>query len=294
MSFCRRFRNLQKHQSLPEYASKNNKQNKSNKTVCCKKTFLHIRIKASYTLEMAIVLPLVVAFLTTILFFFRVLQVQTQVQEALTYASRHTAAQAALSDNTATLLGSAEMYFRKEIRQYAEYQKYVADQSGGVSLLLSDLKGPEITLRADYFVKLPIMFFKVKGVRITQYSTSRKWTGDHAEWLEADYVYVTEHGTVYHCSRNCSYLDLSIREADYAGISQLRNKNEHKYNGCSQCVAKNKTFKRVYITDYGSCYHTELACSGLKRTVYLILKSDAGNKGPCSKCARGQMGDEEE
>lgn len=275
MSFCARLKTPNHYKSLPEYSINSS---------CSKKAFLHIRKKGSYTLEMAVVLPLVTAFLVSILFFFRVLQVQTQVQEALVYASRKTAAQASATNSTPVLFVAAEVYFRKEAQQHNEYRQYVADQPGGVSLLLSDLDGPEVTLRADYYIRLPISFFKVKGVQITQTSSSRKWTGDRELWTDEDYVYVTEHGTVYHCSRNCRYLDLSIRAVEYAQIGTLRNKSEHKYNGCNQCVAKNKTYEQVYITDYGEVYHATLSCSGLKRTVYMVSRSEVGNKGPCSKC----------
>ena len=77
MSFCSRLIYFNPNKSLPKYRKAN----------CCKKAFLHISSKASYTLEMAVVLPLVAAFFVSILFFFRVLQVQTQVQAALNYAS---------------------------------------------------------------------------------------------------------------------------------------------------------------------------------------------------------------
>ena len=139
MSFCSRLIYFNQDKSLPKYR----------KTNCCKKAFLHIRSKGSYTLEMAVVLPLVTAFMVSILFFFRVLQVQTQVQEALVYASRQTAAQASIGDSSAALFASAEMQFRKELQQHKEYRHYVSESSGGVSLLLSDFEGPEITLRAD-------------------------------------------------------------------------------------------------------------------------------------------------
>lgn len=285
MSFCKWFFYPSKFQSLSKHA-KNKKENSS----YCKKAFLHIRVKASYTLEMAVVLPLVAAFLTSVLFFFRVLQVQTQVQAALVYTSREVAAEASMIDSQAALLASAEALVRKELKNHREYQRYVGSKALGISLIGSDLSGPEIVLRADYFVKLPIQFFKIRGVHISQASVSRKWTGDNDRWNSIDYVYITEHGTVYHECRNCKYLDLSIRMVEYAEIGHLRNENKHKYSACNQCVANNKHDLQVYITNYGTCYHSSLSCSGLKRTVYLVPKSDVGNKGPCSKCTQANTG----
>ena len=53
------------------------------------------------------------------------------------------------------------------------------------------------------------------------------WTGDADPNCggNEDYVYVTEHGTVYHRSRECNYLDLTIRAVNYADVGNKRNKN---------------------------------------------------------------------
>lgn len=147
-----------------------------------------------------------------------------------------------------------------------------------------DLSGSYINLQVNYYIKIPISFFEVKGVGICQKSKSHKWIGDRTDGKQSDYVYVTKHGTVYHRSRKCHYLDLSIKSADYAQISSMRNKNEHKYSACSGCVAKNHVAGKVYVTDYGTCYHSDLACSGLKRTIYLILLEETGGKRACGKC----------
>ena len=139
-------------------------------------------------------------------------------------------------------------------------------------------------MQVNYYIKIPISFFVVKGVGICQKSKSHKWIGDRTDGKQSDYVYVTKHGTVYHRSRKCHYLDLSIKSTDYAQISSMRNKNEHKYSACSGCVAKNHVAGKVYVTDYGTCYHSDLACSGLKRTIYLILLEETGGKRACGKC----------
>ena len=48
-------------------------------------------LKASYTLEAAVIFPLVAGFFVFILFFFRVIQVESQVKAALYYSSRMSA-----------------------------------------------------------------------------------------------------------------------------------------------------------------------------------------------------------
>ena len=174
-------------QSFPEYArtitqnsSHTVPQNSDKNTtrIFCAKASLYTLQKASFTLEAAVVLPLVAAFFVSILFFFRVLQIQTQVQESLYYAGRKTACEAGAVSSETVLFATAEAYFRKELKQYDQPERYVKHGTVGISLLGSDFSGSYIDLQANYNVKLPIAFFSVKGISISQRCKTRKWTGD--------------------------------------------------------------------------------------------------------------------
>lgn len=269
VSLCRKsYHHFRFVQSLPEFAGK------EIRLCACQ--------KGSYTLEAAVILPLVAGFFVAVLFFFRVLQVQTSVQSALYYASRKTACEASTVSSPEVLLLTAGAYFKSEVRQYPCVERYVQRGDLNISVLQSGASENYIELRTNYKIRLPIHFFSVDGVAVTQCSKSRKWTGDKERGDEEDYVYVTEHGTVYHCSRSCSYLDLSIQAIAAEEVGAKRNKNGNKYYACSECAAGNTNI--VYITDYGTCYHRNLACSSLKRTVYMVPISEVGGKGPCSKC----------
>lgn len=247
-----------------------------------KKVSLRILCRGSCTLEAAVIVPFAAYFLAALLFFFRVLQVQTQVQEALFYASRRTASEASVISSSAALFASAEGFFRKEMAAYTLPDDWIEGGRQAVTLLRSDCAGTEITLRADYFIKLPVAVFSVRGLSISQCSSSHKWIGDCEDGQQEDYVYVTKHGTVYHRSRSCHYLDLSIKNVSATSVNALRNKDAHKYYACAECEGGSGGI--VYITDYGTSYHTSLSCSGLKRTIYLIPLSEADGKAPCSKC----------
>lgn len=83
------------------------------------KGILMFLFKGSYTLEAAVIIPVAAVFFLTLLFFFRVLQIQTEVQEALNYASRKTACEASAVSSQTGLLVSAEAYFRKELGTYS-------------------------------------------------------------------------------------------------------------------------------------------------------------------------------
>lgn len=244
--------------------------------------------KASFTVEAAVILPLFAGFLAAILFFFRVMQVQQSVEEALQYTARKMAIYAYECRENAGLVdyAAAEAVFASELKNAGCPVGYVGQ--GGIYLdyLQSSFQGNYIELYADYEVVLPIGLFGRQEIPITQRIKTRKWTGyqGESEYEETDrFVYVTPTGTVYHNSMDCAYLDLSIQSVSVAELSYLRNAGGSKYKPCEICGKAEGT---VYITDYGTRYHSSLTCSGLKRIVYLIRLSEAGGYGACSKCVK--------
>lgn len=80
---------------------------------------------------------------------------------------------------------------------------------------------------------------------------------------------VTKTGKAYHSSRECAYLDLSIRTVNQKEVTSLRNKSGSRYMRCGSCC-KNKKEKVCYITDYGPAIIWIWNVRGLKRTVYVI------------------------
>lgn len=266
------------HKSLPMYRT-----NKVSTRVNRTPLFTRVK-KASFTVEAACIIPLVTIFLTGILFFFRAMQVETQVYSALSYASRKTAAVCSELDSEMAARITAEAYFRTALSDYEEVSDYVLGKSYGVSLLSSDFSGEYVDLKAGYLLKTPFSFFSFGYVYVCQESKSRKWTGSLRQEEEDPWVFVTDYGSVYHGTTSCNYLDLSVKKVKTVSLAYLRSKNEHKYYACKQCVAENDNAICVYITDYGEAYHTSLSCSGLKRTIHQVRKSEVGAKPPCSKC----------
>lgn len=119
----------------------------------------------------------------------------------------------------------------------------------------------------------------------------RAWNGrDEVSFEEGrnssgEYVYVTDNRSVYHTSAHCTHLDLSIRAVPASSAAGLRNGYGEKYHSCEKCSSQTSG-GIAYITSYGDCYHTSASCSGLKRTVKLVEKTelDAGLC-MCSRCA---------
>lgn len=284
------------NKSLPRSASKLNRKKISNNTYSInneskdyKEVSPYTCLKGSYTLEAAIVLPLFTVFMVTILMFFRIMQVETQVQEALIYAGRMTAVECSTIDKKAVNIVTAEGLFRKEAKKYSGIGKYVQGGAIGITLSKSKVDGNYIELSAQYKVKFPVALIKVDGIKIVQRSINRKWTGKSIKGDDLDpYVYYTDTGTVYHLSSSCKYLDLSINAIKYGEIKGIRNKSGHKYYACSCAAAKITSNSTVYVTDYGTKYHSKLNCSSLKRTVHMERLSKVKNLKLCSKCAASE------
>ena len=163
---------------------------------------------------------------------------------------------------------------------------------GGIDFSGSKLDNREIIeINAVYQAELPYDFFHIFNRSFCAKCLMHSFIG-YEKGLdersvcqkEEEYVYVTETGTVYHKDRECSYLRLSIKEADRSALKDLRNSSGHKYYACRSCGKS--AGNRVYITDDGTCYHSSLVCHGLKRTVTCIPLSQAGGKRPCSRCGK--------
>ncbi len=286
--------------------------------------------KASMTVEAAAVAPFFVCFMVFVLYFFRILQVQAGILQALQYAGRRVAAECNIqpesnaSGQTGTAIGGnaskekaatggdaikekvatggdaikekaavggaaikARVFFQKQLKNQNCPLQYVHMGMAGISLLQSDFSGNFVDLKAVYRMKLPIRLLGNIQFQIVQEAKCRKWTGyqpgqDTEE--QEGWLYYTEFGSVYHATRSCAYLDLSIQGVANSQVSNRRNHSGGKYYACEKCANQLSHSAMVYITDYGDRYHSSLTCGALKRSIYMIRKSKATNKKMCSKC----------
>lgn len=250
-----------------------------------KETSFCICQRGSLTVEAAVVIPLTMGFLISILFFFRVLFVQKAVEEAMIYTGRIVAVESVLMDSEESLYLSAEGLLKHKLSQDEDIKRYVMGSVFGVSLLGSTMSEKEIQLVVNYRVKWPISFFNEKGIWLTSKNSFVKWKGDlYRGTREDEWVYITETGSVYHKNTRCRSLDLHIQKGLLKNISSYRGSNGQIYVACGRCLDKTKEILYVYFTDYGKLYHGKLTCSSLKRTINRVLLSEVGNKRACRFC----------
>lgn len=241
-----------------------------------------------YTLEAAIVMPLFICLAVIIFMFFQILKIQWST-EAGAYDAVRTLTVYSGEVNEAGTTAAAAVKIAVNKPPY----QFITGKQLGMSYLRSKVDEKDIDCIVDYYISIPGIseYYGHKGFFLSQRVKMRRWNGydpAEAEDENGDYVYVTKHGEVYHNTLSCSYLDLSIQSASLGEISSMRNYKGGKYYSCEECGSKAKGI--VYYTEYGTAYHSDLTCTGLKRTIRKIPRKEAENKyRKCPKCVTGVL-----
>lgn len=265
--------------------------------------------KGSLTLEASLLVPVFLFAIISLLSFTEILRVQMKINSSLqqtakelsvyAYADKNNLQADVLNKTDNSEIGSflsgiaiSETYVRSRlVKDLTSEYLQVSPVKGSGSLSFVDSKFMEkdrIELRCVYpvtpfFALSDKAGFLTESTAIARAFTGYDNTSNYANTEKEKYVYITETGRVYHQSRSCHYLDLSIQQTKKDQISALRNASGGRYNACPLC-AKSGIGNIVYITDYGDCYHYDLLCSGLKRTIQAVPISEVGTRTPCSKC----------
>lgn len=181
------------------------------------------------------------------------------------------------------------------VTPYAKFKQYIDDvalidkyiQNGVDGIEINGYTEPDennqITISIRYKTKIMVPLFdeltSSHVCEITQqvYTGYKNPTSEGDDTDEESYVFVTDNREVYHISRDCSHLRLSIHLAPMTAVCD-------EYTPCEFCGKANES-DQVFITDEGNRYHSSICCSGLKRTVYRVKKSTVGGLPGCSRCA---------
>ena len=257
-------------------------------------------VRASATLEAALVIPLYVYAVLAVMYVIRFVNVYIDVDRALYNSARELAGYAYEYNENGNLgMLKAQLYtsFISDIGMFYGKDNYIVGGTMGINLSASYVcdDGSQIDIRAGYVVKNPFDIFGIGLIHVEQGVTAEAWLGEDAgrQWSsssgsgrdgddELRKVYVTPWGRVYHTDSGCSAIDLSIEEVSSSAVDGMRNADGGKYYPCEGCGGNPDG--TVYITDYGDRYHTDINCSGLKRTVDEIDIRDVGDRAECKRC----------
>ncbi len=252
--------------------------------------------KGFYTLEAAMILPLFACFAVFLMLFFRALMVQWGIDTAMEKTGKM---MALYGDNIREGEGKLQEIDEKTavVAALAEIEKnrtpleFVQLRELGLDFHKTKVTDRQIDLVCSY--RMPLLagagFFGKLGLRMTSRVKVGRWTGFAPEMFgegDGDMVYVTDYGEAYHESLSCSYLKPSIHAAPISSIGELRSRDGSIYYPCKDCGRVSSGV--VFYTDYGNRYHSDLTCSGLKRSIRSIPRSEAVKKyRPCPKCTKG-------
>lgn len=238
--------------------------------------------KGSATLEATLTLPIFIIAVIGLYYMGQCKLAEAVVYEAAVETSEYLAEFAYLSEPNQLLAGYK---FSSYIDDKALVEKYVEKGIKGVSFLGSYFDGEYVRLKVDYSVgiNLPIVSelrSKKSFVIKQRYYKGNKREGEaEVERRDDDkYVFVTDNRDVYHAARSCTHLFLSISSTSVVGAENAG------YLPCERCGRQCGDV--VFITDKGGRYHSNVACSGLKRTIYRVKRSEVEGLGGCSRCVK--------
>ena len=244
-----------------------------NKKLCC---------KGSLTVEAAFVLPIFLFVVLAVIYLEKFVENEERLLWAMNRIARESSVDSAL---TGIDMIKTPVYFQ------AKGSLYLKNNGLPISFLESgyDNKSEHINVISGHIEKIPFPIANMHTFIFGEKVSTRPFRGVYSRKTDNEddvWVYVTKHGTVYHKTLSCTHLSLSISEVKFADLEYLRSVGGAKYYPCESCMKINNPLPemKVFICNYGNRYHSNRACSKMKRSITKVKLSDVGDKLPCSKC----------
>lgn len=252
-------------------------------------------LKASMTVEAAIVLPIFLLFLLNIGYVVEIIRLHNNLQVALTVSGEKAALYGSILDGKPVESVLTGVYVREAVVDYLG-KSYLEESpltygANGLNLLESDmLSDPDyLDVTLTYSVSPFSTIAGFSRFRMANRYYVHRWNGyDVSENTDkAEICFVTESGRVLHLTRDCMHLRLTIRQVLGERIGEERNAGGARYYACERCF-DNKQCEILFIAKEGNRYHSKQDCPGLKRTVFAIERYEAEKKGYriCSDCLK--------
>lgn len=253
-------------------------------------TFLR-REKGSATVEASFVIPIFIMAYLAVMQLLWVVLAQLGILNAM-YDTGVSLSKMSmvLEDKKYGAVAAANLSFYQQLEDNYVENAGIVGKKLGITLINSTIAEDlsEIYLRADY---ISTNSFDFVGKFVHNYAQTlyfRGWIGcnslNRGENVDnSGGVYITDYGEVYHTNRGCAYLNPSINQTTLDKALGLMNESGSKYQPCKSCYEHTQV---VYITDYGTAYHSNRNCSGLKRGIMLVNLGDVAGMKLCHKCAQ--------
>lgn len=243
--------------------------------------------EGSATVEATLALPIFLCAMSMILMMGQSIVTEVKIQHAVTKTAQICAGQKALNRKPDVFQA-----FYSVFQMSSGDSSCIAGKKAGIHLNLKEKKdGEQIEIQANYRLRIIGCFLGELSCYKTVTATQRVFCGYSAHGSELEgggesIVYVAKTGDVYHTSLSCSHICITI-----SGDAVEQFMKHSNLDACEKCIKKREKLSRLYITEYGECFHSSLHCSGLKRSVRAVKLSEVGNMKMCSRCAaRGTAG----
>lgn len=244
-------------------------------------------VKASLTVEAAFTVPIFFIMVIILVSLIDLVRVYSQVTVSLNQSAKELgmyayAGETVPSSSPVGLVGTGVCigYTQSQI----PHEERVI-----VSCIGSSYKNDRVDLKARVTYRFPVSFAGIKQAVFTVRAVVHAWTGYQGKEAEGvpgiseEMVYVTERQTVYHTHSDCTHMNVTVYCVTEKEARKKRNEYGRKYTACSHCKGEGGS-DTVYITPRGDTYHVSSECSGLKRTVRLVKKSEVVSLQECSRC----------
>lgn len=237
--------------------------------------------RGSATVEATLVLPIIIFAILGLFGMFRLRMAEAYVYEAAVETVEYMAQVSYLSECQVLVPNAC---FPGYVDNKSLVESYIRGGTNGVSFMGSDYLDEEgyVCLRVSYSFGIDIPLIGSLGgkrsyeIRQKAYVGAKEDNPDEGQLSDDDiYVYITDNREAYHMSRHCTHLDLTI------SMASAQTAKYYGYTSCHYCGGEGES---VYVTKWGDRYHRDRNCSGLKRTLYRVKKSQVEGLGACQRC----------
>ena len=130
-------------------------------------------------------------------------------------------------------------------------------------------------------------FYGYDWKKTAEFDDAMQRREDNAHPKEKD-VYIAPYGKVFHTDEHCSYISIDTITISVHELETKRNYDGGKYYPCESCVGNEFYGTLIYVTLYGTRYHSQKNCPKIERNPLKVSMTEAENMGrrPCSKCVK--------